>query len=118
MDDNKTRMSRQERLQSELERCVQLLQDVYHPERIMLFGSLASETAHDLSDIDLIVIKETDQPFWERLFEVYRLLQPNVAIDLFIYTPKEWQEMQTRLFFRKEVLEKSKVLYEASPTRC
>jgi len=88
------------RPERELQRCTDLLIRHYQPERILLFGSLTTGAVHPYSDIDLIVIKDTDQPFWERLLEVHRLLQPALPLDLFVYTPEEWREMRTRLFFR------------------
>lgn len=107
-------MTAQNRLEKELRRYVDLLIRHYEPERIVLFGSLAEGKEHSYSDIDLIVIKETSRTFWDRLVEVHRLLQPEVPLHLFVYTPHEWQQVQTRLFFREEVMKKGKVLYDAS----
>ena len=41
----------------------------YQPERIYLFGSWARGEQDDLSDIDLVIIKETSAPFFKRLRE-------------------------------------------------
>ena len=102
-----------ERLEAELQRCVEVLVREYRPQRILLFGALAQGRVHEYSDIDLIVIKETDKPFFDRIWEVLRLLKSTEALDILVYTPEEWQEIQTRFFFEKEVLPKSKVLYDA-----
>lgn len=102
-----------ERLEAELKRWVDLLVAHYRPQQILLFGSLAQGQIREDSDVDLIVICETQQDFWERLITAYRLLQPRVPVDLLIYTPMEWKELQQRLFFQEEVLKKGKVLYEA-----
>ena len=42
----------------------------YAPERVILFGAYARGEADDLSDVDLVVIKETDRPFFERAMDV------------------------------------------------
>ena len=85
----------------------------YQPKRIILFGSLAQNQAHDDSDIDLVVVAESDKSFLDRLEEAYVLLDPRESLDLFIYTPREFQRLiRSRPFFREEVLKKSKVLYE------
>ena len=47
---------------------------VYQPERVYVFGSWARGEADELSDLDLVVIKSTTVPFFERLREVSRLL--------------------------------------------
>lgn len=107
-------MTPQRRLERELRRCLLVLISRYQPEGILLFGSLAEGSIHRYSDIDLIIIKQTTQSFWERILDVHRLLQPELPLHLFVYTPEEWQELQGRLFFREEVLKKGKVLYDAS----
>jgi hypothetical protein len=44
------------------------------------------------------------------------LLRPplGVGIDILVYTPEEFDQMaKERLFFRQEIVEKARVLYEA-----
>lgn len=41
----------------------------YKPEKIILFGSLATGKVHEWSDIDLAIIKETPLNYFERLLE-------------------------------------------------
>lgn len=104
-------------LERELRRYVDLLVRHYQPERIILFGSLAQDQAHEDSDIDLVVVAESDKGFLDRLEEAYVLLDPRESLDLFIYTPREFQRLiRSRPFFREEVLKKGKVLYERQGT--
>jgi len=70
-------------------------------EAAYIFGSYADGTASARSDIDLIFIRETEKRFFDRYSEfndLHALFKQ--AIDLLIYTPREWEEMQERLFFR------------------
>lgn len=69
-------------------------------EKVLLFGSFARGTATRRSDLDLIIIKETSDRFLKRFDEFYDLydIVPS-AIDLLIYTPQEWGEIQSRRFF-------------------
>ncbi len=100
-------------LQRELQRYVRLLREVYNPERILLFGSLASGEVQEWSDIDLVIIKETDQRFLDRTREVMELLRPKVGIDVLVYTPQEFARLlRERAFVRDEIGAKGKVLYE------
>ena len=46
---------RLEALNAELSRIVDVLLNNYNPQKIILFGSLASGNVHEYSDIDLIV---------------------------------------------------------------
>ncbi|MDD4310360.1 MAG: nucleotidyltransferase domain-containing protein [Candidatus Cloacimonetes bacterium] len=65
-----------------------------------LFGSYATDSATRNSDIDLILIYETQKRFFDRYKEfdgIYDLLA--VSIDLLIYTPEEWKKVNQRLFF-------------------
>ncbi|HMO57941.1 MAG TPA: nucleotidyltransferase domain-containing protein [Roseiflexaceae bacterium] len=100
-------------LEQELERYVALLKEHIHPERIILFGSLADNTLHDWSDIDLVVVHQSDQRFLDRVKAILQLLQPRVGIDILVYTPAEFARLtQERAFVRDEILGKGKVLYE------
>lgn len=106
-------ISRKELLETELSRYVSLLRERENLERILIFGSLVTGDVHAWSDIDLVIVQDTDLPFWQRLREIRRLLQPTVGTDILVYTPGEWEEMkQKRPFFRQEILNKSKTLYE------
>ncbi len=54
------------------------------------FGSFASDTMHKFSDVDLILIQETAQPFLERAAQFRDLHEIGPRLDLFIYTPEEF----------------------------
>ncbi|KKC29041.1 putative nucleotidyltransferase [Caldanaerobacter subterraneus subsp. tengcongensis MB4] len=53
-------------LEDELKRIVNIIIEKCNPEKIILFGSMASGTAKEWSDIDLVVIMETDLRFVDR----------------------------------------------------
>lgn len=104
---------RQHLLETELNRYVTLLRETYDPQAVWVFGSMATGTVHEWSDIDLVVVKETNQRFLERTKEVLQLLQPKVGLDVLVYTPDEFQQLcQERAFMRDEIVNKGKVLYE------
>ena len=103
--------NRLEVLNEELERIVNIIIEEYKPEKIILFGSLASSTVHEFSDIDLIVIKDSDKPFFSRLEEIILLTMPKVGADILVYTPEEFENIKTRLFIQEEVIDKGRVIY-------
>lgn len=87
----------------------------YNPKKIILFGSYAYGKPTDDSDIDLLIIKNTDETPMQRWLRLRRLLMtPEVMISItpFVYTEKELDErLQIKDFFIKEILKKGVVLY-------
>ncbi len=60
-----------------------------------IFGSHARGTASGYSDIDVIVVAPTDRPFVERFRDYLpAVAQAGVGVDLLVYTPEEFAEMQ------------------------
>jgi len=86
----------------------------YNPDRIILFGSYATGNQNEDSDLDILVIKESDLPRPERTVQVRKLLYGSmVPIDLIVYTPKEIEESKDNRFsFVFEVLTTGKTWYE------
>ena len=85
----------------------------YQPERVYLFGSVAREEADDLSDLDIVVIKRTTAPFFERLIEVGRLLPAGTGgVDVLVYTPDEFAAMQRDgNAFAEMIAEEGRLIY-------
>lgn len=90
----------------------------YDPDRIILFGSRASGNADAESDIDLLVVKETDRRPVERRIEVERLLvDRQVALDVLVYTPREmWDLYAAGSPLIEAVVESGRVLYMRKAT--
>ena len=63
------------------------------PKRIVLFGSYAAGTPGPDSDVDLLVVLDTDAPRVERYLMVSRLVEPRpFPLDVIVKTPAELQE--------------------------
>jgi len=107
-------MQRKEALEKELHGIVATLVEKYKPEKIILFGSLATGKMHEWSDIDLLIIKETDKRPLDRATEVYTLLGDyREPMDLIVYTPAEVELLLNEgSFFVAEILAEGKALYE------
>jgi predicted nucleotidyltransferase len=86
----------------------------YDPERLYLFGSWARGEEDDLSDMDVVVIKETEIPFLDRLREVADLIPADVGgVDILVYTPAEFAAMQQEgNAFAEMILEEARLIYE------
>ncbi len=88
--------------------------EAFAPQRIILFGSHAYGQPNSDSDVDLLVVMESNERPAARATRVSRLLRPRpFPMDIMVRTP---QEIQKRLemgdYFIREVLEQGKVLYE------
>jgi predicted nucleotidyltransferase len=100
-------------LEAELDRWVCLLIENYNPQRILLFGSLATGDVDEWSDVDLVIVKETSQRFLDRIREVLELLHPRVGVDILVYTPEEFDRLtRERAFIQQEIVEKGRLLHE------
>jgi len=114
-DDVWSSAERKQRLEKEVARYVRLLTEHGDPERVIVFGSLATDQVHTWSDIDLVIVQRTDLPFFQRLRQMRRLLQPQVGTDILVYTPEEFEQLcGERAFFQKEILDRGVVVYERS----
>ena|SRR5271165_2128348 len=92
--------------------------DLANPRRVILFGSQARGTAHEGSDIDLLIIgdRSTEKP-WNRRREIGRIRRglPFVGapIDILLFTPEEiekWRETTNHVV--SEALREGRVIYE------
>ena len=104
---------RRAQLASELRRFIAIVTSQMRPERIILFGSFATGHVKEWSDLDLVVVAHSDLPFYQRLDQVYRSVEPRVGLDVLVYTPDEWADLTAnRRFIQEEIVAKGRVLYE------
>lgn len=83
-------------------------------QKAILFGSFARGDQTSRSDIDLILIQETPLPFLQRYEPIFGELNQAIqgrAVEVLIYTPHEFIEIQHRPFIRQALAE-GIVLYE------
>lgn len=100
-------------LSMELERFVDVVVPTLSPEKILVFGSAAHGRISEWSDLDIVVIMETALSFLDRIRTVQRLVQPRFAMDILVYTPREWDDVSVnRPFVRDEIAAKGRVVYD------
>jgi len=104
MNDNETQLQRL---------LAKLLQNLT-PEKVVVFGSYADGTATAQSDIDLLVIWDSNLARDQRQEAISRALRPRkTPIDVLAYTPAEVKQCLSRPHsFVQQILETGKVLYE------
>lgn len=94
--------------------------DELKPYKAILFGSYAHGTPHEDSDIDLIVVLNTEEmpkSFSERMKnysavkKYFHTLKGKVPMDLLVYTKAEWELLlATKNSFSREILQTGKTL--------
>ena len=65
-----------------------------HPEKIYLFGSYASGSFDEQSDIDLLIIAPSYEPPLERRLKLRKMLleyDRKFGLDILVYTPDEFK---------------------------
>lgn len=105
-------LRRRARLEAELERIVAEL-PALGVKKAIVFGSLASGRVGASSDIDLILVADSEERFTRRLDRFYQALRPSVALDLFVYTPEELAAMEESNPFIRAAVAGGRVVYEA-----
>jgi len=99
-----------------LDKIIDILKEKYKPEKIILFGSYAWGEFTEDSDIDLLIIKETDKKRIDRFVEAKRLIyNPEIKIPIspIVLTQKELDErINSGDDFLKEVIENGVILHE------
>lgn len=90
----------------------------FQPEKIILFGSYAWGNPGPDSDVDLFIIKDTDQSRLDRGREVERIIYgSDFPIDVLVYTPAEIERrLQIQDFFIHDIITKGKVLWMKTAT--
>ena len=102
-------------IQDEAYLLTQTIAKKYQPDKIILFGSVARGNIRKDSDIDLLIIKKSDQKKAYRIkkiFETVRTITRNYPLDPLVYTP---EEIQHRLslgdYFIRRIFAEGKTLY-------
>ena len=86
----------------------------FNPEKIILFGSYARGNWDEESDIDIIVVYQTEKKFMDRLEELYMKWNLPKAVDILAYTPDEFTDMMKDNYFLKQAVKEGIIIYERS----
>ncbi len=98
---------------NKIQEFAQQIGKAYHPQRVILFGSHARDTATEDSDVDILVILPFEGKSIRKAVEMRLKLNPPFPVDLLVRTP---ETIRNRLeigdFFIREIMEEGKVVYE------
>ena len=100
-----------------LHEIVRRLVEAIDPDRIVLFGSRARGEARSASDVDLLIVKDSEEPTHRRAIPAYRaLIGLGVPKDIIWRTPAEvedWAAVPNYVTTR--ALREGRILYEKQP---
>jgi predicted nucleotidyltransferase len=97
-----------------LEQIVRLIVSAGDPQKIILFGSRARKEHRPDSDIDLLVVEESDLPRYKRSPRYYKATRGTFpAREIVVWTPAEIREWETvSNHFVTTAIREGRVLYE------
>lgn len=107
----------EKKTEQELKKIVEVLKP-YRPKKVILFGSFARGDYHGLSDLDLIIIKDTEKRFLDRIVEVLELFDSSIPVEPLVYTSKEIDRLLAEEnSFITQALNEGRVLYDETEER-
>ena len=99
--------------QQTLDEIIQRIVEVAQPEKIILFGSAARGEMNRHSDVDLLIIKECENPL-ELMGDIYMNLDGvGAAVDAVVVTPDDVERYKdSHAVIVKPALQEGRVVYE------
>lgn len=100
-----------------IEKAIEFIKDKLSPEKIYLFGSYAKGNPGENSDLDFLIIKDTNLPKYKRAIPLYSLekskrIGVSIGIDFVVYTPREFEKSKSQInSLAGEVARTGKLIY-------
>lgn len=84
------------------------------PEQVIVIGSYAKGTATDASDLDLVVVCDTQLPLSRRAADVRPLVGSLlIPVDIHVFTPEEVREYgKEKYSFLHTVVKTGRIVYQ------
>ncbi len=86
----------------------------FNPRQIILFGSYAYGEPRPESDVDLLIVMDTDLRETEQALRIRQHVNPLFGVDILVYTPHRLeQRLKLGDSFLQEITQKGTVMYES-----
>ena len=98
---------------NEIEKLAKDIGEASNAERVILFGSHANGRATPDSDVDLIVVAESDLPRHKRSRDLYKRIRPHrFSMDIVVITPGELtRARKSKVSFVSQALREGESVY-------
>jgi predicted nucleotidyltransferase len=100
--------------ESDIRQVARRIGEAARAERVLLFGSYARGTASPDSDVDLMVVAQSDLPRFKRSRALYRAIRPHpFPMDILVFTPEEVERgKEAKTSFVSAILDEARTVYE------
>jgi predicted nucleotidyltransferase len=101
-------------LPEKVQEIIRRIAEGYDPEKIIIFGSYARGDWNEESDLDILVVKETEESPFDRIGAVSVFCWPReLAMDILVKTPTEIEdELRRRELFTREIMREGVIVHE------
>ncbi len=99
-----------------IEEITRIIVEGFQPKQVFLIGSYATGNSTVNSDLDLLIIKDSDLPRHHRANSIRKSLIGNgIPMDILVYTPDEFDsEKSVKYSFLNSALKDARVLYDSA----
>jgi predicted nucleotidyltransferase len=97
-----------------VQKLVQQIVDRFHPQKVILFGSHAYGKPTEDSDVDLLVVMQTEENPLHTAARISASVDHPFPLDILVIRPSDLAAaLQEQNIFETEVVNKGVILYEA-----
>ena len=100
-------IEKREEVYQELETFVKRVRSLYTIYHVYLFGSAAENALHEGSDIDVIIVGDFKERFFQRIANMLAIT--SLPVEPLVYTKEEFEEMKQEPFIQ-EILKNAQEL--------
>ncbi len=99
---------------NDIREIVQQIVEHFRPQKVILFGSHAQGKPTEGSDVDLLVVMETNERPLHMAARISAAIDHPFPLDILVFRPSELKaSLERKGVFATEVMAKGVVLYEA-----
>lgn len=103
---------------ADIQQIVQQIVECFQPQKVILFGSYADGTPTEDSDVDLLVVMETEEQPLHTAAQIAAAVDHPFPLDILVLRPIDWDEyLAEKAVFVMDVATNGVILYEARDFR-
>jgi predicted nucleotidyltransferase len=96
-----------------IDELVAIARDAPDIREVVVFGSYAKNCVGPTSDLDVLVVRETDLPRSQRADDLLVAIRAGVGIDMIVVTPDERMDVLPNTSFGATILAEGRCVYAA-----